>query len=273
MPVMHRRAQRRVIVSLHDVAPPFEAAIRQQVELLAAIGVRRLVLKVVPNWHGAYPLQDSPAFADFLREQHEAGSQLVLHGFEHRPYRSRSFHGPWLSRLRARLFAADAAEFLTLSADEAEAALQRGLACFEQVGLPRPTMFCAPGWLHNAEAETALRRAGLRYLIGMFAVHDLRERRRIRTPGVGYMGASPGQELGVQVLNGIVRQSALRVAPVVKVYLHPQQDPTGAVVRQRLAELAKMIGQDGWRPATYSEVCCYDDARRQQRGGPARRPQ
>ncbi len=256
MPMVPRRAQRRVIVSLHDVAPPFEAAIRQQIELLAAIGVRQLVLKVVPNWHGAYPLQESPAFVALLKAQHEAGSQLVLHGFEHRPHRSRSFRGPWLSRLRARLFASDTAEFLTLSADEAEAALRCGLACFEQAGLPRPTMFCAPGWLHNAAAETALRRVGLRYLIGMFAVRDvLRERRLIVTPAVGYMGASQAQEWGVQVLNGIVRHSALRAAPVAKVYLHPQRDPTGALVRQRLAELATMIGRDGWRPATYAEVC------------------
>lgn len=264
MSAIPRQAQRRVIVSLHDVAPPFEAAIRQQIELLAAIGVRRLVLKVVPNWHGAHPLQDSPAFVALLRAQHQAGSQLVLHGFEHRPYRARSLRGPWLSRLRGHLFAADAAEFLTLSVDEAEAALRRGLACFEQVGLPQPTMFCAPGWLHNAETETALKRVGLRYLIGMFAVRDLlRERRRTVTPAVGYMGASTGQELGVQVLNGIVgiaRRSAWRAAPVAKVYLHPQRDPTGAIVRQRLAALAALVEQDGWQPATYAEVCGNGDA-------------
>lgn len=258
MPMTPQQAhrQRRVIVSLHDVAPPFEAAIRQQIELLEAIGVRRLVLKVVPNWHGAYPLQDAPTLVALLRAQHEAGNQLVLHGYEHRPYRSRSFQGLWLSRLRARLFAAHAAEFLTLSADEAEATLRRGLASFEQAGLPPPTMFCAPGWLHNAEAETALRRLGLRYLISMFAVHDLlRERQCVVIPAVGYMGASPGQELGVQMLNAIVRQSALRTASVAKVYLHPQRDPTGTIVRRRLADLAQMIGRDGWRPATYAEVC------------------
>lgn len=260
MPMMPRCAQRRVIVSLHDVAPPFEAAIRQQIELLAEIGVRRLVLKVVPNWHGAYPLHDSPTFAALLRAQYQAGSQLVLHGLEHRPYRHRPFQGPWLSRLRARLFAADAAEFLTLSVDEAEAALQHGLACFEQAGLPRPTMFCAPGWLHNAEVETALRRVGLRYLIGMFTVRDVSARRRVLTPAVGYMGASAGQEMGVQVLNVIVRQSALRAASVAKVYLHPQRDPAGTIVRRRLAELATMIERGGWRPATYAEVCASDDA-------------
>ncbi len=255
-----RRAIRRVIVSLHDVAPPFEAAIRTQLDLLAAIGVRRVAFKVVPNWHGAHPLSDSPTFVDLLHTQVETGSQLVLHGFEHQPDRRSAFRGSWLSQMRAQLFAADAAEFLTLSPDEAEARLRRGLECFERAGLPRPTMFCAPGWLHNADAEAALARVGFRYLIGMFTVRDLRERQRLWTPGVGYMGASPGQERGVQILNGIVRHTALRSAPIAKVYLHPQRDPAGAIVRRRLAELAEMIGRNGWQPATYADVYGDDDA-------------
>lgn len=252
-----RSAARRVVVSLHDVAPPFEDDIRAQIELLAAIGVGRVAMKVVPNWHGAYPLYNSPSLVALLHEQVAAGSQLVLHGYEHQTNGYEPFRGPWLSQARARLFAADAAEFLALSADEAADALRQGLAVFEQAGLPRPDTFCAPGWLHNAEAEAALKREGFRYLIDMFAVRDLWGRRRIWTPGVGYMGAGSGQEMGVQILNGIIRQTALRAASVAKVYLHPQGDATGASVRRKVAELAKMIGRDGWQPATYAEV--YDD--------------
>ncbi len=246
---------RRVIVSLHDVAPPFEAAIRAQLALLAETGVRRVTLKVTPNWHDAYPLDASPSLIALLQEQVAAGSQLVLHGVTHQPGEGKPFRGPWLSRTRGRLFAADAAEFLTFSTDEAREALRRGLAIFERAGLPRPDMFCAPGWLHNTEAEIALKREGFRYLIDMFVVRDLWERRSVWTPGMGYMGAGPGQEMGVQILNGIVQRTALRATSVAKVYLHPQRDPTGAIVRHRLAQLAEMIGRDGWRPATFAEVC------------------
>jgi predicted deacetylase len=250
---LHRPTTRRVIVSLHDVAPPFEAAIRQQLALLGAIGVRRVVLKVVPNWHGAHPLPDAPGLVELLRTQVAAGSQLVLHGEEHQA--RGAFHGAWQCRLRARLFAVDTAEFLTLSAPAAEVALRRGLACFEECGFPRPSMFCAPGWLQNAEAEAALSQVGLRYLIGMFTVRDLRTHHYLWTPGVGYMGASRGQELGVNLLNGIVRWMTFPSAAIAKVYLHPQRDPVGAVVRQRLAELAELIERHGWRPSTYAEVC------------------
>jgi uncharacterized protein len=259
-PGTRRRAARRVIVSLHDVAPPFEAAIRAQLALLASAGVRRVALKVVPDWHGAYPLSDAPSLVALLHEQLAAGSQIVLHGFAHQPYKHRPFQGPGLSRTRARLFASDAAEFLTLSADEAAEALRRGITAFERAGLPRSDTFCAPGWLHNAEALAALKREGFRYLVDMFVMRDLWEGRSVWTPPVGYMGGGPRQELGVQILNGIVRQTALRVAPVAKVYLHPQGDPTGAIVRRRVAELARMITRDGWRPSTFAEVCGDGDA-------------
>lgn len=75
-----RRAIRRVIVSLHDVAPPYEAAIRAQFDLLAAIGVRRVALKVTPNWHGARPLSSSPTLVELLHAQVAAGSQLMSRG-------------------------------------------------------------------------------------------------------------------------------------------------------------------------------------------------
>jgi predicted deacetylase len=263
-PATPPRMPRRVIVSLHDVAPPFEAAIREQIALLATVGVRRLVFKVVPNWHGAYPLHKATSCVALLREQVAAGSQLVLHGYEHQPHQrgdrsAASFAGPWLSRLRARLFAADAAEFLTLSEAEAEDALHRGLEIFARAALPPPRMFCAPGWLHNSAALMALERAGFHYLLDQFLVRDLRQHRRVVwTPGEGYMGASPRQEAGVQVLNMIMRQTALRVAPVAKVYLHPQRDPTGVIARRCVAELAAMMRR-GWQPATYAEVCGDDE--------------
>ncbi|MGH2504621.1 MAG: DUF2334 domain-containing protein, partial [Ktedonobacterales bacterium] len=143
MPQRQPHAARQLVVALHDVAPPFEGAIRAQLDLLAAIGVRRVSLLVTPDWHSHALLSDAPGLVELLRAQVAAGSQLVLHGYTHQPEPGAVFVGPWLRRLRARLFARDAAEFLTLAPEEAEALLRQGLADFEQVGLPRPTTFCA----------------------------------------------------------------------------------------------------------------------------------
>lgn len=246
-------AARQLVVALHDVAPPFEDAIRAQLDLLAVIGVRRVSLLVTPDWHGDAPLCDAPGLVEMLRGQVAAGSQLVLHGYTHQPEPGAIFKGPWLRRLRARLFARDAAEFLTLTPEEAEALLRQGLVDFEQVGLPRPSTFCAPGWLSNAATEAALTRAGLRYLIGMFDVRDLWSRWRIETPAVGYMGGGSKQELGVQTLNMLVRWSALRTASVACVYLHPQSDPTGPRVRRQIALVSKLLAH-GWQLATYDDL-------------------
>lgn len=261
---------RQVVVSLHDVAPPFEAAIRTQIGLLASVGVRRLALKVTPDWHGASALHDAPSLVELLRAQVAAGSQLIMHGYTHQARAGSALQGPWLTRTRGRLFAVDAAECLTLSSEEAEEALRCGLAEFERAGLPRPTMFCAPGWLHNAATEAALRRTGFRYMIDMFLVRDLWTQRRIWTPAVGYMGAAPGQEMGVRALNVMIQRAALPSASVAKVYLHPQHDPAGPIVRHWLVALQRMIERDGWQPATYAEVCSDGDGRAWRAGRPRR---
>lgn len=253
MPQRQPRAARQLVVALHDVAPPFEDAIRAQLDLLAAIGVRRVSLLVTPDWHGDAPLSDAPGLVELLSAQVAAGSQLALHGYTHQPEPGAIFEGPWLRRLRARLFARDAAEFLTLAPEEAETLLRQGLADFAQVGLPRPTTFCAPGWLSNAAAEAALTRAGLRYLIDMFGVRDLWSEWRIQTPAVGYMGAGSAQELGVQTLNMLVRWTKLPAAPVACVYLHPQGEPTGPRVRRQIALVAKLLAR-GWQLATYDDL-------------------
>jgi uncharacterized protein len=243
-------ARRSLVVTLHDVAPPFEAEIRAQLAQLAAVGVQRCVLKVVPNWHGSHPISESPSLLELLRSQLAAGSELVLHGLEHRP------HGPlrgnpW-SRLRGTVFAPDAAEFLTLPPAAAARSVRAGFDLLEEAGLPRPSAFCAPGWLLTGDIRAALASAGIRYLIGMFSMHDLQTARRYWLPAIGYMGASPGQEAGVRLLNGIIRRTVLPRAAVAKVYLHPQGGMHNTALCRTFAELANMVGRDGWVPTTYA---------------------
>jgi predicted deacetylase len=214
--------------------------------------VQRCVLKVVPNWHGSHPLSESPSLVELLRSQLAVGSQLVLHGLEHRP------HGPlrgtpW-SRLRGTVFAPDAAEFLTLPPTAAARAVREGFDLLEEAGLPRPSTFCAPGWLLAGDTPAALASAGIHYLIGMFSVHDLQTARRRWLPAIGYMGASPGQEARIRLLNGIIRRTVLPRATVAKVYLHPQGGTDNAALCRMLERLAKMVGRDGWVPTTYAEM-------------------
>jgi hypothetical protein len=189
---------------------------------------------------------------DLLKSQVAAGSQLVLHGLEHRT-RGRLRGRAW-DQVRGMVFARNAAEFQALSPTEALLALEEGLDVLEQVGLPRPVAFCAPGWLLDAYAHTTVRRAGIRQVIGMFTVHDLIKGRTFRLPAIGYMGASPTQEAGVAILNSIVRRSILPYASAAKFYLHPQGDLRTPVQHRLIQEVAELVFSRGWLPTTYADV-------------------
>ncbi|MGH2448498.1 MAG: DUF2334 domain-containing protein [Chloroflexota bacterium] len=230
---------RRLVVSLHDVAPPFEPAIRRQISLLRDVGASRLVLKVVPNWHGQYPIDQHPSLVELLQSEAEAGSQLVLHGYRH--MRSGPLRGSIVQQVRGRVFAGDAAEFLSLHAGDAAQAIDEGLRLFERAGLPRPDTFCPPGWLMTGDLEVEVRRASLRFSIGMMQWSD---GRRHSLPSIGYMGSS---EFGVRLLNGLVTLVVPR-SRAVKIYLHPQGDASGQ--DRIIARVAGLI-QAGWETVTY----------------------
>jgi predicted deacetylase len=242
---------KRLIVCVHDVAPPFEEDIRAQLGILAAAGVRRCALNVVPNWHGEYPLAESPSLIALLRSQAEGGSEIVLHGLEHRP------HGPlrgsaW-NRFRGCVFAPGTAEFLTLAPADAFRAVEEGLRVLEAAGLPRPTRFCAPGWLLAVDARGGLARAGIEHLVGMFSVENILTRRRRFLPGFGYMGGSEAQEAGIRILNRMILTTAGRAARPLSVYLHPQGGSRNPALRRVLHQIERMVSR-GWEPSTYAEV-------------------
>lgn len=239
----------RLIVSLHDVAPPFEREIREQLHALAGVGVSRQVLNVVPNWHASTPLPSAASFTDLLRTQSVNGSELALHGCQHTS--DEKLRGPVPLRVRAALFAPDASEFVRLTPRQAGRGVAQGLNLFAQADLPRPSSFCAPGWLLAPDLYPVLRAAGLTRVIGMYSVRDLRSGRCV-IPATGHMGASRLHEGGIRLANGIVRRVLPR-STVVALYLHPQGGARSAAAQRVLAEAERLIAL-GWEPATYQDV-------------------
>lgn len=241
--------QRRLIVELHDVAPPFEAEIRAQLDALAATGIDRCVLNVVPDWHGIHPLADFPTLVDLLQTQHRTGSELVLHGLEHR--RRGSLRGPVY--LQARAFVAgDAAEFLTLTPTEALESVRRGREVFKQAGLPLPATFCAPGWLLAPDLKAPVAEGGIYRIVDMFGMLDPTTSRYHLLPAIGHMGASPMHEAGIQLGNRLLSLAMLG-GSATRLYLHPQGGVRSAAARRTLATASRLVDQ-GWRPAIYEEI-------------------
>src|SRR5579875_1511025 len=101
-----------LVVSIHDVAPATLGDVRYLLDALDEMGARPRVLKVIPNADGHGDVRAYPALVRLLADEVAAGSEVLLHGYTHRA--AGPLRGPWPRRLRARLFAGTAAEFLTL---------------------------------------------------------------------------------------------------------------------------------------------------------------
>ncbi|MCK5801145.1 MAG: DUF2334 domain-containing protein, partial [Deltaproteobacteria bacterium] len=75
-------------VEIHDVTPAHEAEVHAIHEALAAIGVHRPTLLVVPAFLDddgkSWDLRDAPAFATWLRDRQAEGTELIQHGLTHR---------------------------------------------------------------------------------------------------------------------------------------------------------------------------------------------
>ena len=211
---------RRVLVTLHDVTPRHETAIDRMLALLARLAVPPVPLLVVPDFHGQWPLDRHPGFADRLRAWREAGHELVLHGYWHRELPSDSVRGGFGDGLRRGLLTGGEGEFLALDSSATGARLDEGLAMWERAGLGAPPAgFIPPAWLHNDALDAQLwnrgfqwteDHAGLRYRDGAV----------LPNPVISWASRDRIRRLGSRVVCPTL-EFTWRAKPVVRIALHP----------------------------------------------------
>jgi hypothetical protein len=229
----------RLVVSIHDVAPVYAEDLRYLLEACDAAGARPRVLKVIPDEGGRHDLGAYPDFAALLRAEAQAGSEIVLHGYTHEV--ARPIAGWSAASLRARLFAPQAAEFVTLDGAEMAERLAAGRRILHDAGLDVQG-FCAPGWLASGALPGRLRECGFRYAVTMAWVQDVVTGRRIFTPWQGYMGAGSGQERMIRLGSWGCMRLASR-ARAIKLFLHPQGARTSADCARVLENLSQLVRQ------------------------------
>jgi len=71
-----------LLVSIHDVTPALGSGVLRLWDLCSREGITP-ALFVVPEWHGAWPLEHHPGFVAWLRDRAAEGAELVLHGERH----------------------------------------------------------------------------------------------------------------------------------------------------------------------------------------------
>ena len=144
---------KRLLASIHDVAPRFEREVDQLAERLdQRVGAARFAMLVVPDHWGRSPLAADKGFQARLRGWADAGVEMFLHGWKHLDDSPNSF--------RQKHLTAGEGEFAALDEAEAIARLRRGRAVVEDA-IGRPVAgFIAPAWLYSPGALAAVQAEG-----------------------------------------------------------------------------------------------------------------
>lgn len=237
----------RLLVSIHDVTP----ALQPQVEALWALcrvrGVTPALL-VVPNWHGVWPVEDHPAFLDWVRARAADGAEIFLHGERHDEVGLPRSLG---DTLRATGRTNREGEFLTLEVDGAMGRIARGLALLRRAGLA-PVGFVPPAWLMRPATIEACRLAGLAVTEDDGRIHLLgASGAALESPVVRWSGRTAIRaQLSAAVAEW--RWRAQRGHPLVRIAYHPSDLDHPATARSAATILDRWLTVS--RPAGYAEV-------------------
>lgn len=160
---------KELVVSIHDVSPQTRARTGEILRDLAAAGVHKTSLLVIPDHHHRGNIARDGGFARWLADACSDGHEAVLHGYFHLR-ESRSDDGPW-KRAVTRSYTAGEGEFFDLGKDEALRLLEQGREDLAACGVAA-TGFVAPAWLLGHDAEEAVRETGFEYTTRISTVKD-----------------------------------------------------------------------------------------------------
>jgi predicted deacetylase len=248
--VSESAAQKSFIVSLHDAHPGSHAQIAEQVAFLAAYGITRSSILVVPEFHHRGSLLQDKTFCDAVSGWQAQGHEIVLHGYFHDRCESPPEN---LSTLFwTRLYTNREAEFLDLPRETARQRLERGRALFESLGW-RVTGFVAPAWLMAEGIANLLAEMGFAYTTRLGEIIPL-------LPGVNRVRSS--QSLCYSTRAGWRRFASalwnkylygrLRETDLVRLSLHPR-DLEFPLMRRQIDQILRAALKRGFRPTTYGD--------------------
>ncbi len=239
--------RRSLVVSLHDVSPHTRADCTAILAELAALGVPRCSLLVVPDHHrGGHFLADVECVA-WLQALASAGHELVVHGYHHQ--RARREDESVGVKFTTRLYTADEGEFYDLDRGAARALVEKARTDFRQLGV-EPAGFIAPAWLLGAEAEAALREVGCEYTTRLGSVVELKTAKVFQSQSLVWSVRSAGRRQASRAWNALLFRQ-LAENPLLRISIHPV-DRRHPQIWQQVRELIARALADR-EPLTYHE--------------------
>lgn len=201
------------LLSIHDVMPETLEPVARLLERVAAAGLAAPALLVVPgrDWQ--------PAGLRRLRAWHDAGCELLAHGWLHHTRPRRLVH-----RCHAALLSRNVAEHLALDERGIRELMQRSHDWFEGAGLPPPRSYVPPAWALGMPARQL---AALPYdcveTLGGVHLRGGDGRWSYRSlPLVGFEADTPLRAAFLRFFNGLQRASAARRQRPLRIGIHPQ---------------------------------------------------
>jgi uncharacterized protein len=206
---------RRLLLSIHDVGPKFEA----QVDVLADRLTRlldgpRFAMLVVPDHWGQAPLSGAAAYQAKLRCWSDAGVEMFVHGWSHRD----DSQEPGFSQ---KYMTAGEGEFAALGAAEAGRRMEAGRDVVEQAIGRSAAGFIAPAWLYSESARTAAAQAGFALAEDHMRIWEpVSGKVLARGPVITWASRSKARIASSLAFSALARQ-ALHVLPTVRIAVHP----------------------------------------------------
>jgi predicted deacetylase len=241
--------EKRLLASIHDVGPRFEAQVEQLTELLdRRLGAMRFAMLVVPDHWGEAPLRADRSFQAKLRGWSDAGVEMFVHGWFHRDHARHA----GIAALKARHATAGEGEFLGLDEADALRLMGEGKALVEDVIGREAAGFIAPAWLYGEGARAALRRAGFALAEDHWKVWDASSEAVLaRGPVITWASRSNARAASSLAFAALARQ-VLPLMETVRIAVHPGDVTRPSLVASIDATLSRFARSH--RPARYAEI-------------------
>jgi uncharacterized protein len=223
--------ENRLLVSLHDVSPRHEAAVRTILGWLAERGLPPAQLLVVPDFHGKWPLSSHDDFCREIGTWRDRGHELVLHGYFHlESPRAVAVAEGLGARFKRRFLTAGEGEFLSLPPDAAGSLLDRGLEMWERSGLgSRPRGFIPPAWLHRPDLDPVLWDRGFAWTENHQGFR-FRDGARLASPVITWASRDPMRRIGSRIYCPSAAQLHAK-AGFLRLAIHPHDFDHPSLIR------------------------------------------
>jgi predicted deacetylase len=238
---------RALVVSLHDVSPRTHADCERILSELAALGVGKTSLLVIPDHHHRAHVLADPAFCAWIAEKERLGHEIVTHGYFHR--RDRREGESAMQKLTTRIYTADEGEFYDLDRATARDLVARGNNDLREAGA-EPHGFIAPAWLLSTAAGEALHELGVEYTTTLGTVRDIQRERTWTTQSLVWSVRS-GWRRAVSLAWNASLFHRLRDNSLLRISIHPVDLAHRAIWKQIRLLTQRAVADR--QPLTYHE--------------------